>query len=80
MIPALKEGHEVVVGWDRPMRTFFAQVTDPTREEEDQILCWAGGLFDEHKSVDGLAAAIAEYAEIDEATRDLLNLDKVLGH
>ncbi len=33
IIPAKQPGHECVVGWDKGMSTFFAQVTDTELEE-----------------------------------------------
>lgn len=31
-----------VFGWDPPLRTFFLQVHDTTRPEEEQITVWLG--------------------------------------
>lgn len=42
---ALDPAHEVVVGSDRPLRTFFAQVTDVTADEDSdaRTVLWIGG-------------------------------------
>lgn len=41
---ALDPAHEVVVGWDRPLRTFFAQVTNVAADEESNewTVLWIG--------------------------------------
>lgn len=33
---------EVVVGWDSPLQTFFLQILDPTKDEEEEIIHWVG--------------------------------------
>lgn len=41
---ALNPAHEVVVGWDRPLRTFFAQVTNVAADEasDERTVLWIG--------------------------------------
>ena len=42
-IPALHLGLTVIVGWDNPLVTFFAQVFDPLIEEDEEAcLLWIG--------------------------------------
>lgn len=31
-----------VFGWDQPLMSFFLQVHDTTRAEDEQIICWLG--------------------------------------
>ena len=31
---------KVVIGWDPPLQTFFAQVHDLSKDEEEQIVLW----------------------------------------
>lgn len=41
--------HSVVVGWDPPLQTFFVQVKDTTKDEDDEnyMLIWEGYRPDE---------------------------------
>ena len=42
-IPSIAERWEVIVGWDPPLNTFFAQVYDRSIEDEDtQLIVWEG--------------------------------------
>jgi hypothetical protein len=42
-----KEPYEVVVGWDRPLNTYFAQVYDKSIVDEDQqLIIWEMGTPD----------------------------------
>lgn len=39
----------VTIGYDQPMRTFFAQIhNDNLAADEDNCLVWLGGSFDEY--------------------------------
>lgn len=75
--------YEVSVGWDRQMRSFFAQVVDPSKEENDeedgQVVLWVGASFDEIKTIGALDNAIRPYATIDEAMRAILWDDQKRG-
>lgn len=42
VIPAIDLNHNVVVGWDNPLQTFFAIVSDETRDEDNKIVQWIG--------------------------------------
>lgn len=69
--------HHVVVGWDNPLQTFFAQVIDITRDEDDDMLVWEG--CDPRKrieSVDDLQKLLKDYASIPLNIRSLLEKDK----
>jgi hypothetical protein len=47
-IPAQQPGLTVIVGWDNPLQTLFAQVFDPSSEdEEDAYLLWIGTTLQE---------------------------------
>ena len=43
----LDRAHQVVVGWDRPLHTFFAQVLDVAADEDGdtRTVLWVGGEF-----------------------------------
>jgi hypothetical protein len=68
-IEALRPGLTVDVGWDNPLRTFFAQVSrqhadnDPD-DEADPFILWLGGTPREVPTPEALAAGLAGYAVI----------------
>ena len=33
---------EVIVGWDNPLRTYFLQIIDPKKNEEEEVILWLG--------------------------------------
>ena len=57
---------EIVVGWDWPMRTYFAQVLDNKNPEDDENRprVWIGTSFDEIQTPEELRAPIATYGNI----------------
>ena len=68
----------VVVGWDNPMPTFFAQVTR-TQEDDDErdpVVFWIGGLTGEVRHAEGLAEPLAPYAELTVADIEQLRADR----
>jgi hypothetical protein len=44
-IPSQRPGLTVVVGWDNPLRTLFAQVFNPLIEEDADGLCRKVGFW-----------------------------------
>ena len=59
-------GMTVVVGWDNPLGTFFAQVTreiDPD-DDSDPIVFWTGGSYGEVQRAEDLVAPLALYAAL----------------
>ncbi|QPI75523.1 hypothetical protein [Sphingobium sp. Cam5-1] len=67
----------VVVGWDRPLQTFFAQVFTPTEEEpeEGEATIWLGTEPGELPTPEAAIAVVAPYAEIPEALAADLDAD-----
>ena len=68
-IAGYNNNHLITVGWDRPMRTFFASVIDAVvqendKEEEEYVLLWLGTKYDECKDINDLKVSLAEYAII----------------
>jgi hypothetical protein len=55
--------HEIVVGWDNPLETFFVQVWDESADEDDPVL-WAGARPGEVASVEALAELVRPYGEV----------------
>jgi hypothetical protein len=38
----VREEKKFVFGWDQPLMSFYLQVHDTTRNEDDQIIAWLG--------------------------------------
>ncbi len=59
---------QVIVGWDRPLATYFAQVWDvpvaATHHEEGRLLLWRGTSQEDVPDVSGLADAMAPFVAL----------------
>ena len=57
---------KAVIGWDRPLQTFFAQVFTPTEEdpEEGEATIWLGTEPGELPSPEAAVRVVAVYAEV----------------
>ena len=62
--PGVDQNISIVVGWDRPMRSFFAQVHQEVPDDDSEILVELGNTYDEIKDVEQIRVAIAPYAEL----------------
>jgi hypothetical protein len=73
LIPAIQTEHRIVVGWDSPLASFFAEVTDLnleaaiergecSEEEVDATILWVGTTLGELPTLEHLQAAIAPFA------------------
>jgi hypothetical protein len=70
--------HSVVVGYDPPLRTFFAQVSCAGADEDEDdghMLLWVGTNPGEIATVESLARTLATFAEIPAAVADELRAD-----
>jgi len=64
-IPAQDPALTVIVGWDNPLVTFFAQAFDPSIEDEAEAdLLWIGTTLREIPTVAALQAQLADWATI----------------
>ncbi len=63
-----------VVGWDRPLETFFAQVFTKASPEEDAIV-WVGTDYREIRSAEAAIAAVEQYAVVPDDIRSRLMSD-----
>ena len=62
-IPGLIPGLTVIVGWDNPLATFFAQVMrDNADEDEDALLLWLGTEPNEVLHAQDLIVPLTPYA------------------
>ena len=63
--PAHTLGFTVVVGWDNPLATFFAEVFDPSiDEDEEAYVLWIGTELQAIPTVGALQAQLAGWATI----------------
>ena len=62
----INPAHEVVLGWDPPMCTYFAQVLDSTAGEESDAyeVLWIGIRFQEVLNPASVVAAVAPFATV----------------
>lgn len=70
---------DIVIGWDRPLNTYFVQVLDPTRDEEEpgfEVL-WQGTSLGAILSADDAIALVAPWVDIPTDLRALLILDRI---
>lgn len=57
--------YEVIVGWDPPCQTFFLEVFDATKsEDEDAVLLWLGTKVGEISTVVALEDTLTAHAEL----------------
>jgi len=76
-VPAQDPGLTVIVGWDNPLTTFFAEVFDPSIEEDDEAsLLWIGTDPQALLTVAALQAQLAGWATIPPAIVDRLIRDQ----
>ena len=70
-------GLTVIVGWDNPLQTLFAQVCDPScKDEEDAYLLWIGTAPGAIATVAALQAQLTGWATIPPAILDCLTRDQ----
>jgi hypothetical protein len=55
---------EIVVGWDPPLQTFFLQILDPAKDEEEEIIHWVGKRHGELPTVADLDRALGDHAAL----------------
>lgn len=81
-IPAFDPLNTVIVGWDHPLQTFFAQVKSRLLEKtdpDDPFLLWVGCSLREIYEIEDLAAALRSFAELTVELRVTLYGDKDEG-
>jgi hypothetical protein len=77
-IPAREHGVTVVVGWDNPLMSFFAQVVRDQEEidERDPVTVWVGAARGEVLRPEELAEPLAPYADLTAAHLAQLRADR----
>ncbi|MFO0849921.1 MAG: hypothetical protein U0871_15405 [Gemmataceae bacterium] len=66
----------IVVGWDRPLETYFAQVWDGGELETGDLLLWAGAGVEPVPTVAALAELLAPFGTLPEDIVGQLHGDK----
>lgn len=76
-IPARSLGYSVVVGWDPPLMTFFAQVEEENpADEDDAVVLWLGGQDREYTRPEDMIEPLAPYAELTPDMIEALRADR----
>ncbi len=65
-----------VVGWDRPLRTFFAQVFERDEAEEEAAVIWEGTGLDEIGRASAALAIVAPHAIVPEGLEATLEAER----
>lgn len=68
------EDHEVVVGWDPPLNTFFVHIIDTSKDEEDESydVLWVGCRFNEILDIQAIMAMVEPHIIIIDQERQTL--------
>lgn len=74
-----RAGTTVAIGWDRPLRTFFVQVSKPhpTKAGESKMLKWAGTDIDELATAAEAIAIAKTYADLPDTLGATLETDRL---
>jgi hypothetical protein len=77
----VREEKKFVFGWDQPLQSYYLQVHDTTRDEDDQIIVWLGATPETKMyGVDRLVTAAAKNGLLlDHPTRMALYREKDEG-
>jgi len=78
-VPVKENGREVYVGWDQPMLTYFLQVYDPAKSEDENPVVWRGTSLRELYDLDDLIRVARPHAALDATLRSTLYGDRDLG-
>lgn len=77
----VQEEKKFVFGWDQPLMSFYLQVHDMTRDEDDQIVTWLGTMpgFKLYEVEDLVRSASKNGLEISLETQSDLYVEKDEG-
>ena len=80
-VPPKSSGTTVVVGWDNPLQSYFAQVIREqdgggVDDDDDPVLLWLGASHHEHLTPDSLAEPLRPYADLDQELLAQLRSDR----
>lgn len=79
ILAAKIDGYSVVVGWDNPMMTYFAQVERPPAgaDNDDTIVLWLGSRPREYLRPEEMVEPLAPYGALDAETLAALRADRI---
>jgi hypothetical protein len=66
----------IVLGWDNPLRSYFAQVWDGGSPGSGELKLWAGAGADRISTPEALAALVAPYGDIPATVLEQLEEDQ----
>jgi hypothetical protein len=71
-------GVTIVVGWDNPLMTFFAQVLRVQNDDDgrDTVLLWLGTQYGEIARPEELVGPVSPYADLADTQLDQLRTDR----
>jgi hypothetical protein len=77
----VREEKKWVFGWDQPLQSFYLQVHDTSRSEDDQIVAWLGATAETRMyEVEHVTSAAAKHGLLlDHDQRMALYLEKDEG-
>lgn len=61
--------HDVFVGWDNPLRTFFGQVYDSSADDDEQLIEWIGTDREEIFDLTTLCTLLEPYCTVNNEIR-----------
>jgi hypothetical protein len=70
----------IVVGWDKPLRTYFAQVWEGGGPPAGELRLWVGAGLDRVLTVETLAGLLAPYGDIPKRLVSRLEDDQDRSH
>lgn len=72
-------GHKVIVGWDPPLQTFYAQVINrrsEKRHSDPKFILWLGCQMNEFPDIESLRHRLRDFAYLSTEIRAKLRADK----
>ena len=74
-----RAGETIAIGWDRPLRTFFVQVSTPhpTKAGESKMLDWVGTDIDELATAAEAIAIARTYTDLPDTLGATLETDRL---
>ena len=76
---AFSDRYEIIVGWDAPLRSYFAQVEDlvlARQGEDDTLVVWVGTSYSEIIRPEDLRLHVEKYGILDDETVETLRGDR----
>lgn len=73
--PGNRPHRRIVVGWDRPLRSYFAQVWDGGEYESGDLVLWVGAGPEPVPTVEALAELLAPFGDIPDDVATQLRRD-----